>query len=315
MADWFKFYENDLDETRLQYAIAKMPEVVSVWVGILSEACRHKSGIVSWGTDEIELFGFSRRLGISLGKVNECINLLVEIRYITLGDGMITVIKWHEKQSEYCQKRTKMQNQVGSSNHNSKAGVGTVSGQCRDSVGQEERRIEENRGEDTTKSALPPKGKVYSPESREVLKYLNEKTGRSFRESETSLSVIQARLNESGVEIDGVKVMIDRQCTRWKGTPQEEYLRPETLFGKTKFDSYYAAKDAPVHAPNGHSAGLVLSPSVEAMKNQKSLDRVEGRMKEIRGNFPLSQGDKRIQEFADLKIERARLMSLLGFKA
>lgn len=88
--------------------------------------------------------------------------------------------------------------------------------------------------------------KVYSPESRVALHYLNEKSGRSFRERESSLSVIQARLDEDGVDIDGVKKMIDRQCARWKGTPQEEYLRPETLFGKTKFDGYYAAKDLPI---------------------------------------------------------------------
>jgi len=147
MADWFKFYENDLDETRLQYAISKLPEVVSVWVGILSEACRHKSGTVSWGVDSIELFGFSRRLGLTVSKVNEGVRLLVEIRYITLQDDKMTIIKWGEKQSEYCQKLTKRQNQGGQNNPNIKPTVGTVSGQSRDSVGQEERRGEENRGE------------------------------------------------------------------------------------------------------------------------------------------------------------------------
>ena len=95
-------------------------------------------------------------------------------------------------------------------------------------------------------------GKTYSPESRVALHWLNEKSGRHYRESETSLSVIQARLNESGVDIEGVKKMIERQCLRWKGTTQEEYLRPETLFGKQKFDNYYAAKDLPIHSANGN---------------------------------------------------------------
>jgi hypothetical protein len=147
MADWFKFYENDLDETRLQYAISKLPEVIPVWVGILSEACRHKVGTVSWGSDEIELFGFSRRLGVSVPKVNEAVNLLVEIRYISKEADSITVLKWGEKQSEYCQKRTKQQNQTGLNNHNFKPVVPTVSRQCPDSVGQEERRGEEKRRE------------------------------------------------------------------------------------------------------------------------------------------------------------------------
>lgn len=89
-------------------------------------------------------------------------------------------------------------------------------------------------------------GDIYSPETRVALFYLNEKSGRSFRESESSLSVIQARMKEIGVDIHGVKKMIDRQCSRWLGTTQEEFLRPATLFGKEKFDSYYAAKDLPI---------------------------------------------------------------------
>ena len=95
-------------------------------------------------------------------------------------------------------------------------------------------------------TSIDKHSEIYSPDSRVALHWLNEKSGRHFRESETSLSVIQARLDEKGVDIEGVKKMIDRQCLRWQGTPQEEYLRPETLFGKTKFDSYYAAKDLPI---------------------------------------------------------------------
>ena len=162
MADWFKFYENDLDETRLQYAISKLPEVVSVWVGLLSECCRHKCCNVSWGKDEIELFGFSRRLNISIPKVNEAVNILREIRYIAIEENHISVIKWDKKQSEYCQKLTKQQNQAGDQNPNSKKtpdSVPTVSRQCPDSVGQEERRGEEKRVEENKQrereAALP----------------------------------------------------------------------------------------------------------------------------------------------------------------
>lgn len=57
------------------------------------------------------------------------------------------------------------------------------------------------------------------------------------------------------------------------------------------------------------------SPSVESIKNQRGLERVEDRLKTLRGQLPFTAGDKRIQELADLKIERTRLMSLLGFKA
>ena len=133
MADWFKFYENDLDETRFQYAIHKLQEVCAVWVGILSECCRHKSDTVRWGTNEIELFGFSQRLNISVPKVNEAIKLLCEIDYIEKDNNHIKVLKWSKKQSDYCQKKAAK----------CPDSVGTVSEQCRDSVCLEERRGEE----------------------------------------------------------------------------------------------------------------------------------------------------------------------------
>ena len=161
MADWFKFYENDLDETRLQYAIAKLPEVVPVWVGILSECCRHKASTISWGKDEIELFGFSRRLNISIPKVNEAVNLLREIRYISTQDDHISVIKWAKKQSEYCQKKTMQQNQTGDANpiarrESTSDTLPTVSRHTPDSIPtvSAKRRREEKRGEEILRQSF-----------------------------------------------------------------------------------------------------------------------------------------------------------------
>lgn len=85
--------------------------------------------------------------------------------------------------------------------------------------------------------------------AKAVILFLNEKTGRAFRATPSNLEIIISRLKEPGVTFDGVKKMIERQCKRWKGdSTMEEYLRPETLFRKSKFDSYYAAKDVPISA-------------------------------------------------------------------
>lgn len=235
MADWFKFYENDIDETRLQYAIANLPEVLPVWVGILSELCRHKSDTIRWGDNEIELFGFSRRLNISIPKVNEAVNLLVKIDYIERGENTLKVLKWSSKQSEYCQKKDKRNAAQAVEKSDS---VPTVSRQC--PPRGEERREEKNREE---KAPQPPKG---GADAVEVLNLLNSLSGRSFRQTDTNLKLISARLAESGVTLDGVKKMMERQAKKWKGTTMAEYLRPETLFNKTKFDAYYASKDAPI---------------------------------------------------------------------
>lgn len=89
---------------------------------------------------------------------------------------------------------------------------------------------------------------MYHADSRTALHWLNECSGRHFRETAENLGFISGRLSEPGVEMGGVKKMINRQCVRWKGTDQAEYLRPQTLFNKTKFDGYYAAKDLPYEA-------------------------------------------------------------------
>ena len=94
-------------------------------------------------------------------------------------------------------------------------------------------------------------GGKYHADARSVLYILNEASGKHFRETDSNLGFISARLCESGVDLPGVKTMILRQCARWKGTKEAEYLRPETLFNATKFDGYYAAKDQPIHENNG----------------------------------------------------------------
>jgi uncharacterized phage protein (TIGR02220 family) len=88
---------------------------------------------------------------------------------------------------------------------------------------------------------------TFSPSARIAVVYLREKSGHQFRECDSSLRLAQARLNETGVDIDGVKKMIDRQCALWGNDPKMcAYLRPSTLFGKEKFESYYAQRDEPV---------------------------------------------------------------------
>lgn len=110
---------------------------------------------------------------------------------------------------------------------------------------REYNRVKQQEYRERKKLEAPEKPKPdpnYTPESRVALHYLNEKSGKRFRETESNLGFIQARLNEPEVDIAGIRQMIDRQCRLWLGTDMADYLRPETLFNKTKFDSYYAAR-------------------------------------------------------------------------
>lgn len=72
----------------------------------------------------------------------------------------------------------------------------------------------------------------------EIIKYLNEKANKEFRHSsKANARLIDARLNE-GYSVDDFKKVIDTKVAEWKGTDMEQYLRPETLFSASKFESY-----------------------------------------------------------------------------
>lgn len=109
------------------------------------------------------------------------------------------------------------------------------------------------KGEPTETASVPAQTKRHEA-ARPILHYLNEKAGVRYRETETNLGFIGARLAEPDVTPAGVRMMIDRQVRKWKGTDMEEYLRPETLFNATKFDGYYAAREQPIVEKEGQHA-------------------------------------------------------------
>lgn len=78
-------------------------------------------------------------------------------------------------------------------------------------------------------------------DAQEVLDFLNLKTGKNFRGTDegvdTNLDFIIARL-KANVTVQDCKSLVTRKCLEWKGGDMEQYLRPSTLFNKTKFEQY-----------------------------------------------------------------------------
>jgi uncharacterized phage protein (TIGR02220 family) len=107
--------------------------------------------------------------------------------------------------------------------------------------------------------------------AREILAHLNAKASRQFRPTPQNLATITARLSDVGGDAAGIKTMIDRQCANWLGNPQmEEYLRPETLFGKTKFQGYYDDRNRPPASRTGtsqpHRTGDVRNDGIAGLQ-------------------------------------------------
>ncbi|MGR8829731.1 conserved phage C-terminal domain-containing protein [Leuconostoc citreum] len=73
---------------------------------------------------------------------------------------------------------------------------------------------------------------------KEIVDYLNEKTGKKFKTgTDATRRAIRARFNE-GNSVDDFKAVIDVKSKEWLGdTKMAKYLQPSTLFG-TKFEGY-----------------------------------------------------------------------------
>jgi uncharacterized phage protein (TIGR02220 family) len=73
---------------------------------------------------------------------------------------------------------------------------------------------------------------------KQVIDYLNQKTGKSFKSSTPkNRNLIKARVMETAT-FEDFKQVIDIKAGQWLNDPKmAQYLRPETLLG-TKFESY-----------------------------------------------------------------------------
>ena len=78
--------------------------------------------------------------------------------------------------------------------------------------------------------------------AEKVITYLNEKTGSTFTiKNNSNLELILARIKD-GYSFSDFKIVIDTKCDDWLTSDWEKYLRPITLFNKTKFETYLNTK-------------------------------------------------------------------------
>lgn len=80
----------------------------------------------------------------------------------------------------------------------------------------------------------------------QVMEYLNHVTGFNLKaNSAAALKHIGARLKEGATVADMMRV-IDRKAGEWLGTEMQQFLVPDTLFNKTKFEKYMQQLDMPL---------------------------------------------------------------------
>ena len=75
-------------------------------------------------------------------------------------------------------------------------------------------------------------------EAHEILAFLNEKVGRNYQPVPANIDLIVARLKE-GATAGQCRQVIAKKSREWSGDEHmAEYLRPATLFNRTKFAQY-----------------------------------------------------------------------------
>lgn len=76
------------------------------------------------------------------------------------------------------------------------------------------------------------------PQSREILEFLNTKTGRAYKPVPANLDLIRARLKE-GYTPSELRQVVAKKCREWAADEKmAPYLRPATLFNKTNLAQY-----------------------------------------------------------------------------
>ncbi len=82
-------------------------------------------------------------------------------------------------------------------------------------------------------------GNNLTSDVKTVIDYLNLTANKKYKPSTLgTILIIQARLNQ-GYEVEDLKKVVDNKTKEWLNDDKmNTYLRPETLFNATKFESY-----------------------------------------------------------------------------
>lgn len=102
------------------------------------------------------------------------------------------------------------------------------------------------------------KGNPKNCEYRIPIAYLNQVTKSNYKFVDSNINLVKPRIKE-GYSIDDFKTVIDKKTNEWSNTDMAKYLRPQTLFNATKFESYLNQPDAKDASYYTKSAGQRFS--------------------------------------------------------
>ncbi|GFO80098.1 conserved phage C-terminal domain-containing protein [Lactococcus lactis] len=205
---------------------------------------------LNMSADDDGFVGNPKTIKLISGATDDDLKILIAKQFIIPFDSGVIVIKdWkihnyirNDRYNETQYLEEKKQLVIAENGTYSKVGIPDVIPTVstgKDRLGKDRLGKSNNTMSDKSDDVIP-----YS----QIISYLNEKTGRSFRTTEAHKRFIKARWNED-YKLDDFKKVVDNKVADWtgktiNGQPAEKYLQPSTLFG-TKFDNYL--NQAPMH--------------------------------------------------------------------
>ena len=253
---WIKITTDIFDDEKI-LLIESMPDayaIITCWFKLLCLAGKqNNSGVFMMGQ-----IAYTDKMLATIFRMKEntvqfALQTFEQFGMIEIVDGVITIPNWEKHQSLDKMEQAKEQTRLRVEKYREKqrllAGCGTDVTQCNVTcnvtcnadVTQCNALDKEEDIEDKSISIMSGKPDGFSENCREIVEYLNRKTGKNFKYStDATQTKIRARLREGFTKEDFFAV-IDNRCAEWKTDElMSVYLRPETLFG-TKFESYLQA--------------------------------------------------------------------------
>mgnify|MGYP003303307249 CR=1 FL=1 len=233
---WIKITTDMFDNRKIKH-LRRLPEgnnIVLIWVMLLTMAGRCNSGGMIFLTENIPYTPrmLANELNFEETTVQLALSALEELNMIVTDNGFFFIAGWNDYQNIEGMDKIREQNRIRKQRQREKERLLMLPEnhvKSRDSHATDKEEEKEKEKEEEIK--------IYSA----VVAYLNEKTGKHFKDTAADTRrKIHARL-EDGFTLEDFKKVIDNQCAEWlKDKKMQKYLRPETLFG-TKFEGYLNA--------------------------------------------------------------------------
>lgn len=244
---WIKIATDIFDDEKI-LLIESLPDayaIITVWFKLLCLAGKKNNGGVFLMNDKIP---YADKMLATIFRMNEstvklALNAFEQFKMIEIVEGIITIPNWNKHQTLDAYERKKERDRLYQEERRAKQRALIEKSSDKSSERTSDVAVSDiDKEEDKEKD-----NNIYVP-YKEIITYLNEKTGKKLRwDVKSNQKEIKARFNE-GYTLDDFKTVIDKKYHEWGRKPTKEelqrgikdmriYLRPKTLFG-SNFDVY-----------------------------------------------------------------------------